>query len=670
MIDRESDGDDDVLWSPPSDAREHTRIGDYLRWLESHREVRFAGYPELWRWSVDQPADFWGSIWEYFDIDCTEMWSEVLAGASMPGARWFSGARLNYAQHMLRNDTSGDVVIGVSQTRAEVRLSMNELREQVARCRAGLARIGVGRGDRVVAYLPNIPEALIAFLATASLGATWSSCPPEFGTKIVLDRFTQIEPKVLITVDGYRYGDRPIDRRSEVEAIRAGLPTLKATAWLPYLDNAIPACRGVMAWAELLVEPGPLTFEQVAFDHPLYVLFSSGTTGLPKAIVHCHGGILVEHLKTLGLQLDIQPGDVFFWFSTTGWMMWNLLVSGLLVGASVVLFDGNLAWPDLGALWRLAEEQKVTYFGTSASFLVACAKAGIQPERLADLSTMRGLGSTGSPLPPAIARWVYEHVPGRVLLGSSSGGTDLCTGVVGAVPLLPVRAGEIPCRALGARVEAFDESGRSLVGEVGELVITAPMPSMPVGFWNDHDGSRCRKAYFDTYPGVWRHGDWITITERGGCTISGRSDATLNRAGVRLGTAEYYEVVEARPDVSDSLVVHVEDPSGETAGELILFVVPAPGTNGDTLRAALVPAIRSGLSPRHVPDRIEIVAAVPRNLTGKKLEVPVKRIIAGADVSAVVAEGTLADPSSLAPYVAFAAERAIERSRALENRRS
>ncbi|HEX2625955.1 MAG TPA: acetoacetate--CoA ligase, partial [Candidatus Limnocylindrales bacterium] len=471
-------------------------------------------------------------------------------------------------------------------------------------------------------------------------------------------RLAQIEPKVLLAVDGYRYGDKPIDRMAELAEIRAALPSLSATVVLPYLDAAaIERIDGAIAWEDVLAEPAPLAFEPVPFDHPLYILYSSGTTGLPKPIVHGHGGITLEHLKALALHTDLGPGDRFLWFSTTGWMMWNYLVSGLAVGATVVTFDGNPAWPDLGELWRVAEETRTTYLGLGAPFIMGCRKAGLEPGRTFDLSALRGVGSTGAPLPAAGFRWVHDAVSESAQLGSLSGGTDLCTGFLGPSPLVPVWAGEISCRMLGAKVEAFDEGGRPVIGREGELVITAPMPSMPIGLWGDEDGSRIREAYFATYPGVWRHGDWLTITERGSCIVSGRSDATLKRGGVRIGTAEFYGVVEALPEIADSLVVHLEDADGGP-GELLLFVVVRGGAPlDDALRKRVAVALREDLSPRHVPDSITSVPAIPRTLSGKKLEVPVKRILLGASADIAASKDALADPASLAPFEALAATR-------------
>ncbi|MEO5986916.1 MAG: acetoacetate--CoA ligase [Candidatus Limnocylindria bacterium] len=645
-----------VLWSPPPDARERTRIGAYLAWLEAEHGLQFATYDELLRWSIEDLGAFWSSVWDHFDVRSNTERGPALKDRTMPGARWFPGARLNWAEHCLRLDgRDGDdvVLVARSQTRERITLTADELRDAVGCCRAGLARLGVGAGDRVAGYLPNVPEAVIAVLATASLGATWSSCAPEFGTRSVVDRFSQIEPTLLLTIDGYRYGGRTVDRTSEIAEIRAALPSLSSTVVLPYLDAASVRIPDALSWTELLSEAAPLTFEPVPFDHPLFVLYSSGTTGLPKPIIHGHGGILLEHLKIHALHHDLGASDRFFWFSTTGWMMWNYLVSGLAVSSTIVLYDGSPAHPDLGTMWRLAAEEGVTYFGTSAPYLMACRKDGLRPGEIADLSALRGIGSTGAPLPVDGFRYVYDAISPTAQLQSVSGGTDVCTAFVGASPLVPVWEGELSCRHLGCAVEAFAPDGAPLVGEQGELVITAPMPSMPVGFWNDPDGERYRAAYFDDFAGAWRHGDWITFTERGSCVISGRSDATLNRGGVRIGTAEFYAVVEAIDGVSDSLVVHLD-----ADDRLLLFVSLAPGrTLDDGLRAAIAAELRTKLSPRHVPDEIAAVPSVPRTLSGKKLEVPVKRILTGTDPDIAAARGSLVDPSSLDAFVAMAARR-------------
>jgi acetoacetyl-CoA synthetase len=651
MIDR-----GEVLWRASAERRAGSRIGGYLRWLAADRGLSFADddYEALWRWSVDDLDGFWRSVWDHFDLRSATPVDRALASREMPGAAWFPGAQLNYAEHALRAEPAeqdGPAIVGRSQSRPPVSLSMVELRDQVARCRAGLQRLGVGRGDRVAAYLPNIPETVVALLATASLGAVWSSCAPEFGTRSVVDRLRQIEPVVLLAVDGYVYGAKRIDRRAEVAAVRAELPSLRAVVTVPYLDPDTTLPDSI-TWDELLADATTgLEHEPVPFDHPLYVLYSSGTTGLPKPIVHGHGGILLEHHKVLALHNDLGPGDRFFWFSTTGWMMWNYLVSGLLVGATPVLFDGDPGYPGLDALWEMAAETGVTFFGTSAPFLLACRKAGVVPAKAADLSALRGVGSTGAPLPAEGFRWVYENVGGDLLLSSISGGTDVCTAFVGGCPLVPVRAGEISCRYLGAAVAAYDEAGRSLVGEQGELVVTAPMPSMPVGLWGDDDGSRYRAAYFERHPGVWTHGDWITLLPDGASVITGRSDATLNRGGVRMGTAELYSVVEGLPEVADSLVVHLEDAEGGP-GRLILFVTPAPGHDlDDDLRRRIAGALRTELSPRHVPDEIREVPGVPRTLSGKKLEVPVKRILTGTAPDVAASRGSLANPEVLDAYV-------------------
>jgi acetoacetyl-CoA synthetase len=647
----------DLLWTPPADALDRTRLGDFMRFVTRTRGLDLTTYDQVWRWSVSDLSAFWGAVWEYFLGDLPA--GPVLADDRMPGARWFPEARLNYAEQVLRMPGLGDdepAVLAYSQTRADIALTAAQLREQVRRVQAGLRRLGIGAGDRVAAYAPNIPETFVLLLATTSLGAIFSSCAPEFGIRSVVDRWQQIEPALLVAVDGYRFGDKPVDRRGEVAGIQAALPSLRHVVSLSYLDSGPQGTT--VDWAELAAPTDePLTFDPVPFDHPLYILYSSGTTGLPKPIVHGHGGILLEHLKTLALQNDLGPGDRFFWFSTTGWMMWNFLVSGPAVGAAIVLYDGNPGYPDLGELWRLAQRAGMTYFGTSAPFLLSCRKAGIVPREIAELSRLRALGSTGAPLPAEGFDWVYEAVTKTLQLQSISGGTDVCTGFVGASPLLPVHAGEIACRCLGAKVEAYDPGGHPVVGSVGELVITAPMPSMPVGFWGDADGSRYREAYFDVFPGVWRHGDWITISDRGSCVITGRSDATLNRGGVRLGTSEFYSVVEGLDEVLDSVVVHLEDAEGG-AGELLLFVVLADGVRlDDDLRARIAGELRTALSPRHVPDEIYQVGAVPRTLSNKKLEVPVKRILTGTPVDAAAARGALVNPESLTAFETLATSR-------------
>jgi acetoacetyl-CoA synthetase len=661
----------EVLWRPPAGAR--PQLTRFQEWVTTQGGPTTGTYDDLWRWSTTDLDAVWGAVWRWFDVPADGEAAPALADDEMPGAVWFPHVRLNYAEAMLRMPGRADddvVVVARSQTRDEVRLTAAGLRDLVARVRAGLVRAGVGEGDRVAAYAPNVPETLALMLATASLGAAFSSCAPEFGTQSVTDRLSQIAPKVLLAVDGYRYGAKAVDRRVEVEEILAALPSVETLVELPYLhptgtpdstdgnsqlDGREVRTRRV-SWADLVAEEGVLEFVRVPFTHPLYVLFSSGTTGLPKPIVHGHGGITVEHLKALGLHHDLGPEDTFFWFSTTGWMMWNLLVSGLGVGATIVLFDGNPGAPDLAMLWRMADELGITYFGTSAPFLLACRKDGIVPRELADLSALRGIGSTGAPLPAEGFRWVYDAVSATAQLGSLSGGTDVCSGFVGSAPTLPVTAGEIACRCLGAAVAAYDEHAQPVTGRLGELVIERPMPSMPVGFWGDDDGARYRAAYFEDIPGVWRHGDWITITDRGTATITGRSDATLNRGGVRLGTAEFYTVVEALPEVADSLVVHLEDADDDAggAGTLILFVQLADGRAlDDDVRGAINHALRSQLSPRHVPDVVHQVPVIPHTLSGKRIEVPVKRILQGTPTDEAVARGALTAPEGLAAFEQF-----------------
>jgi len=645
-----------VLWTPTEQERARANLTRYLGWLRETRGLAFDSYGALWQWSVTDLEAFWTSIWEFCGVRARRPYTRALAERRVFGARWFPGAELNYAEHVLRRRDAHPAVLFASEGRPLGTITYADLSRRTAAVAAGLRRLGVRRGDRVVAYMPNAPETLIAFLATASIGAVWSSCAPEFGTRSVVERFRQIEPRVLFAVDGYRYGGKRFDRTGEVAEIRRQLPTLEAAVLVPYLDAApgdVPA--GMRPWAELADEAsaGEFAFEPVPFDHPLWVLYSSGTTGMPKAIVHGHGGVLLELLKTLTLHLDLGADDRFFWFTTTGWMMWNFLVSGLLLGATVVLYDGSPAHPDLGVLWRLAEQTGMTYFGASAPYLLGCQKAGVVPAREAKLDRLRAVGSTGAPLPPEGFQWVYEHVKRDLLLGSVSGGTDVSTAFLVSCPLLPVRAGEIQCRGLGAKVEAFDPSGRPVVGEVGELVITEPLPSMPVGFWNDPDRRRYRASYFDAYPGVWRHGDWIKITPHGGCVVYGRSDSTLNRAGVRMGTSEFYRVVDEFPEVLDSLVVDTGELGYE--GQLLLFVVLRDGAALDhALRGRIAAKIRADLSPRHVPDRIYAIAEVPRTLSGKKLEVPVKRILTGAPPEQAVSADAMVNPQSLGVFIELA----------------
>jgi acetoacetyl-CoA synthetase len=646
----------EILWRPPGDVRQTTTIGRFLDFLRDDRGHDLPGYDELHHWSVTDLEGFWGALWDFFGVRSHTPHDRVLGAAAMPGAEWFRGATLNYAEHMVgeEEDLGDTAVLAISQTREPFELTFAELREQVGAARAGLQRLGVERGDRVVAYLPNIPETLIAFLAAASLGAVWATCATEFGPRSVVDRFGTIEPKVLLAIAGYRYGDKPIDRRSEVAKVREALPTLEHVVHVPYIGGEDDALPNAVEWDDLVAKPGPLEFDPLPFDHPLYVLFSSGTTGLPKAIVHRHGGILVEHLKNHGLSWDLQRGDRLMWFTTTAWMMWNALVSTLLLRASIVMLDGNPLYPDGAAQWALAERTQPTLMGAGPALLMGCRKAGLQVGRDYDLSSLRQLCAAGSPLPAEGFDWVYEQLGPDILLNVGSGGTDVCTGVVQGGPLQPVYRGEISGRCLAVDSAAFDPDGNEVVGELGELVIRRPMPSMPVRFWNDPDDERYRSTYFDVYPGVWRFGDWIQFTDYGSCVVTGRSDATLNRGGVRLGTSEFYAVVEEEPEVVDSLVVHLEDPEGGL-GELVLFVQLAEGEElDDELRSRLASALRSALSPRHVPDKIAAVPLIPRTLTGKKLELPVKRILQGHRPEDVASRDALAEPRAIDAFVEYA----------------
>jgi acetoacetyl-CoA synthetase len=651
-------GGGEKLWEPSAATVASSNMTAYARWLERERGIATAGYDELWRWSVAAVEDFWASIWDYFDVASATPYEAVLAERTMPGARWFGGAELNYAEHVFRDKDPEALAIQHLAEGGELgEIRWGELRSRVAAMAAGLRGLGVGRGDRVVAYLPNSPAAVIGFLACASLGATWSSCSPDFGASSVIDRFAQIEPKVLLAVDGYSYGGKAFDRLTLVAGLEREIASVEHTVLVPYLDrDADPGrlAHGIR-WREV-EESGAgaeLAFDRVPFDHPLWVLYSSGTTGLPKAIVHGHGGILLEHLKKMHLHVDAREGDRVFWFTTTGWMMWNFLVSILLTRAAIVLYDGNPGYPGMEVLWELAERTRMTTFGTSASYVAACVKAGVEPGAGRDLSPLRAVGSTGSPLAPEGFDWVYEHLGADTWLFSTSGGTDVCTAFVGGVPILPVFRGELQGRSLGAKVEAFDEDGRAVVDEVGELVVTEPMPSMPVYLWGDDDGSRYRASYFDVYPGVWRHGDWIEITSRGTAVIYGRSDSTINRHGVRIGTSEIYRAVASVPEVLDALVVDLPRPG--TEGWMPLFVVLREDARlDDELRAEIKRRIRDRCSPRHVPDEVYEIAEVPRTLSGKVLEVPVKRILTGTPPERAASRDALANPAALDWFVELA----------------
>lgn len=645
-----------LLWEPSMAMKEQANLTHYMHWLAQEKGLHFNENEALWAWSVEHLEDFWASLWDYFSLKASQPYTTVLTNPTMPGARWFAGAQLNYAEHALRHRTNEyPAIISQSETRPLTELSWDELSRRVAAVAAALRSWGVQRGDRVINYMPNISETVIAFLATASLGAVWSSCAPEFGTQSVIDRFQQIEPKILFAVDGYSYNGKLIDRRAILTELQAALPTLQKTVILPYVfaDTTAENYTNAVLWPEIVQGEHELIFEQVPFNHPLWVLYSSGTTGLPKAIVQGQGGIVLEHLKQFALASNVQAGDRFFWYTTTGWMMWNFLVGGLLNGTTILLYDGSPAYPTLNRLWEFAQQTGMTFFGTSAGFILSCMKAEIEPGRTYDLSKLRALGSTGSPLPPEGFQWVYEHLRHDIWLASISGGTDVCSAFLGGSPLLPVRAGEIQCRSLGAKVEAFDEQGNPVIDEMGELVITRPMPSMPLFFWNDPDGKKYLNSYFDTYPGVWRHGDWVKITPAGSAIIYGRSDSTINRKGIRMGSSEIYRVVEDIPEVLDSLIIGLERPGGNYY--MPLFVVIKPGcVLDDALKQKIRTALRTNLTPHHVPDEIVAIAEVPRTLSGKKLEVPIKKVFLGTPLEKAASVGALGNPQALQFFLDFA----------------
>ncbi|MFE0460294.1 acetoacetate--CoA ligase [Kitasatospora sp. NPDC058965] len=654
--------DTDLLWSPSPTRAETSNVADFLRFLDRTRGLRLTGYPELWRWSTADLPGFWSAVWEYYGLDAVSGYDEVLADAAMPGARWFPGARLNFAERCFARATDErPALVSLAEGGQPVETSWRRLRQEVAALAAALREMGVRPGDRVAGYLPNTPHAVTAVLAAAAVGAVWTVCSPDFGTPSVLARLRQAEPTVLLAVDGYRHGGKEYDRLPAVAEITAGLPTLRHLVTVDHLHPSSPASAwptrpGLVRhpWTALLAEDARLEFADVPFDHPLWILWSSGTTGLPKGIVQSHGGITVELLKALGLGTDLRGEDRYFFHTSTSWMVWNFMVGGLLHGSTLVLYDGSPTHPDVDGVWRVAERTRASVVGVGAAYLVAAEQADARPAAELDLGALRTVLQTGSTLPPSAWRWVYDRLGPDVWLQSICGGTDVCSVLAGASALLPVRVGRIPCPALGVALAAWDPAGRPLTGEQGELVVTAPLPSMPVRFVGDPDGSRYRASYFDVYPGVWRHGDWVTVEDDLTVVVAGRSDSTLNRMGVRMGSADIYAVVEQLPEVADSLVVGAELSDGRYL--MPLFVVLADGAVlDDGLRGRITAAIRHGLSPRHVPDVIVEVPAVPRTLTGKRLEVPVKRILQGAPVAEVSAEGAVTHPEMLAWFAEFAA---------------
>jgi len=650
----------ELLWEPDERRREQSHVAAFTRWLQRERGLDFISYEDLWQWSVQDTRFFWHCIWDYFQVRTSVPFTRVLGRPEMPGAEWFPGARLNYAEHALAHERPGvDALLYVREGAPLDRMSWSGLGAQVRIVATQLRRLGVVPGDRVVGVLPNCPQAVVAVLATTSIGAIWSCCGPDFGPTGVLERFSQLAPKVIFYVDGYRYGGKPFDRKEEMRQILARLESLEHAIAVPYLDptDRTPLVADTTFWDELLdhppVAPGDFRFEQVPFDHPLWILFSSGTTGLPKAIVHGHGGILLEHLKHLHFNYDLHAREPFFFFTTTGWMVWNFVVSALTADVVPVLYDGNPAFPGPDALWRLIEESGATLFGTSPTYIGHQQKAGIVPRRQFDLSRLKSVTLAGSPVTAECMQWVYANVKPDLWVASGSGGTDCCTGFVGGVVTLPVYAGEIQAPALGCAAYAFDERGRAVVDQVGELVLTKPMPSMPVCFWNDAGNRRYLESYFDQYPGIWRHGDFIRFNQRHGAFVLGRSDATLNRYGIRIGTAEIYRSLAMLEEIEDSLIVNLDLPGGKFFMPLFVKLRGERGLD-EPLRERIRARLRTDYSPRHVPDRIYQVEAIPTTLTGKKLEVPVRRILLGMPAERAANRAALANPASLDFFVEFA----------------
>jgi acetoacetyl-CoA synthetase len=656
----------ELLWTPRPEFAEASNLTRYMRWLKQTRGTDYADYDALWRWSVTDIEGFWASIWEYFQVMSEQPYLRVLDQRAMPGGKWFEGSRLNYAEHLLRTETgpgeARTVFHHLTENRPLQTMSWGELGRQVRILATQLRSLGVVPGDRVVSYMPNVPETAIAMMATIAIGAVWSSAAPEFGVKTVTERFSQIQPKILFASDGYRFGGKDFKRESEVRSIIADLPSLERVIWLPYLNpkGEVPqALPKAISWTRLMdreaVPREKFRFERVDYDHPLWIVFSSGTTGLPKAIVHSHAGVLLEHLKLMHFHLNLGPQSVMFFYSTTGWMMWNLLLASLVTGAAAVLYDGNPAYPSLDFLWKLAADTGATSFGASPTYVQMMEKVGLKPGELYDLSRLEGVLVAGAPSTPETFDWFYRSVKRDLWVTSQSGGTELCSGFVGAVPLLPVHAGEIQTRMLGMDVHAWSEDGKELFDEVGELVATSPFPSMPIRFWNDTGGKRYHESYFEVYPGVWRHGDFIKINQRGGCYIYGRSDSTLNRYGVRIGTAEIYRAVEQVEEIADSLIVCCELPGGHFFMPLFLRLKPGVQFD-DALRDRVATRLRSDCSPRHVPDRMYQVEAVPYTLTGKKMEVPVRKILMGWPLEKAASRDAMMNPEAIDYFVRFAQE--------------
>ncbi len=647
------------LWQPSPEHIQPTRLTHYLAWLKRERGLSFVDYHGLWQWSVDDLDAFWQSIWEHFRVQASSPYHAVLGDRRMPGTEWFPGAQLNFAEHILRNERQGDALLYLSESAALQGLPWAEFSDQVRTLASYLRELGVVPGDRVVAYLPNIPEAMIALCACAAIGAIWASCSPDFGSEGVLDRVRQLAPKVLLAVDGYRYGGKAFDRRDQVRQIVDELGSIQQVIVLPTLFADEPlTLANAIDWHSLRRRPSVPAADfqcaQVPFDHPLWVLFSSGTTGVPKAIVHSHGGVLLEQLKALHLHLDFRPGDTAFIFTTTGWMMWNTLFSALLCGVRPVLYDGHPTWPGTDALWQILQDSRASFFGTSPTYIELMQREGIVPGERFDLHALRTVMPVGSPVSPQCNAWFYRNLNAAVWVNTGSGGTDICTGLLSGVPTLPVYAGEIQARALGVDAHAFDAHGQPVIDQVGELVVRSPMPSMPVYFWNDPTGERYRDSYFQPWPGVWRHGDFFLLNARGGCQVLGRSDATLNRFGVRIGTAEIYRALEHIAEIEDALIVNLDLPQGGFF--MPLFVqLRADAVLDEPLQQRVNDCLRLACTPRHVPDCILAVPLIPTTLTGKKMEVPVRRILMGHDPQKVANPSAMRDPQALEFFIEYAA---------------
>lgn len=650
-----------LLWEPSDEVKNQSNLFKYKKWLYEHKNLSFTDYHSLWKWSVEEIEAFWESIWEYFHIQSKHPYQTVLTSHNMPGTEWFPGAMINYTEHIFKDrDKNKTAIIHASETRETSEITWGELYQDTAALQQTLKDLGVQKGDRIVAYVPNIYESIVAFLATASIGAIWSSASPDFGTQSVIDRFKQIEPKVMLTVDGYQYGGKPFDRKKVVQSIQSELPTLEATIVIPYLNKEVNLnqYKNGINWTKSITSDQPLTltFEPIPFNDPLWILFSSGTTGIPKPIVHSQGGILLEHYKALTFHVDLDENSRFFWFTTTGWMMWNFLVGGLLTGSTIILYDGNPYYPHRQFLWEFAEQTNMTVFGTSASYITECMKHDMNPGKDYQLNHLRSISSTGSPLPPEGFKWCYDQVKEDLWISSVSGGTDVCTAFILGSPTLPVYAGELQCRGLGAKIESYTETGCPQINQVGELVLTKPFPSMPIYFWNDDDGSRLKDSYFDMFDGIWRHGDYLKITNRHTCIIYGRSDATINRGGIRIGTSEIYRAIDQIKEVADSVIVDIPDSKGHST--VPLFVVMKEGHSlTDQLKQDIQNQIRTQCSPRHVPTNIYEIPDIPKTLNGKKLEVPIKRLLMGQSIDLVVNKGSLANPKSLEFFVQFAKNR-------------